>query len=605
MSEASESGVVLTVDANDIDEVAVRIAAMWTRYNDERRAALLLGEEARRFVFATDVNQTSAVALPHKNRTHQPKLTQISDNLQSQYFEASLSMPQFFIYETPDPKQADKARKVEAWVRTKLEQKKFRETTGRALLADYVNYGNCFASIDYKVELDDNGKLAYKGIIIERVSPMDIVFNPRAESFSKSPKLQRKLVHVAEIAAWPESFPKADFKQGTIAKALQYRQSAYVNDWVEVLKERGLNMDGFGSYDEYFKSDMAEVLIYRGDIYDPATGKTERNRVVYILDRAHVIRNAPSRAPTNFDGIHHAGWRVRNDNLWAQGPLDNLIGLQYRIDHLENLKADVFDLIAHPVIKIKGDEVSEPEGGYRPGATYYCGVEGDVEMVVPNATVLNADNQIATYHRLMETFAGAPPETQGIRTPGEKTAFEVNTLNQNATMMFVDKARNFERMLETLLKEAFELMLLNFDGADFVEMFNDITGEMELKELSLQDVNARGTFTAVGARFWSRRNRETVELNNFINGPMKDPKIRAHVNGFNLASHLNKKLNIEDAKIIEAFAGVKEDVQIQAIAQAEGQRFQENAGDIGLDEKSAVGAPVPIQQGSGEGEAGM
>jgi hypothetical protein len=36
------------------------------------------------------------------------------------------------------------------------------------------------------------------------------------------------------------------------------------------------------------------------------------------------------------------------------GPLDNLVGMQYRIDHLENLKADVFDLIAFPPLKIKG-----------------------------------------------------------------------------------------------------------------------------------------------------------------------------------------------------------------------------------------------------------
>lgn len=42
--------------------------------------------------------------------------------------------------------------------------------------------------------------------------------------------------------------------------------------------------------------------------------------------------------------IVHAGWRYRPDNLWAMGPLDNIVGMQYRIDHLENLKADAMDL---------------------------------------------------------------------------------------------------------------------------------------------------------------------------------------------------------------------------------------------------------------------
>jgi hypothetical protein len=53
--------------------------------------------------------------------------------------------------------------------------------------------------------------------------------------------------------------------------------------------------------------------------------------------------------------IFHAGWRERPDNLYAMGPLDNLVGMQYRIDHLENLKADVFDQIAYPILKIRGD----------------------------------------------------------------------------------------------------------------------------------------------------------------------------------------------------------------------------------------------------------
>lgn len=144
---ANSSGSVLTL--SDLDEVAVRIGEMWDQYNTERRAALSLGEEARRFVMSTDIDSTSAALLPHKNRTHQPKLTELSDTLQSRYFEAALSMAEFFRYDGADPESRAKSRLVEAWVRTKLEQKKFRKTVGRELLVDYVIYGNCFAEIDY------------------------------------------------------------------------------------------------------------------------------------------------------------------------------------------------------------------------------------------------------------------------------------------------------------------------------------------------------------------------------------------------------------------------------------------------------------------------
>ena len=61
--------------AEDVSEVAVRISEMWTRFNTERRNALNLNEEVRRFIYATDIDSTSAADLPHKNRTHQPKLT--------------------------------------------------------------------------------------------------------------------------------------------------------------------------------------------------------------------------------------------------------------------------------------------------------------------------------------------------------------------------------------------------------------------------------------------------------------------------------------------------------------------------------------------------
>ena len=588
MSATNASGNILT--AEDVDEVAVRITEMWEKYNTERRNALSLNEEARKFVYATDIDSTSAAELPHKNRTHQPKLTQIADTLKSQYYEASLSMPEFFRYPAPRKISAAVASSMEKWVRVKLNERKFRETVGRELVNDYVDYGNCFVAVDYVIERDNQGRIKYKGPSWKRVSPLDIVFNPRAK-FSDSPKIEKAIFHIADIKEFPDKFPNSGFSKATITKAITTRQPEGIDDWVDVVKSRGINMDGYGGFDQYFKQDMAEILIYRGDVFSPDTGKTQRNRVVYIMDKVHVIRNEPSGAPSGDDGIHHAGWRLRPDNSWAQGPLDNLMGMQYRIDHLENLKSDVFYVIAQPVIFVKGDDVQEPAEGYRPGATYYGGVDSDVRTLVPDATALNADNQILNYHRMMEEMAGAPPESRGIRTPGEKTAFEVSKLDQNATMMFVDKARIFERMLETMLKETFELMLLNFDIEDYKDIFGKDEESDALEALSLKDTLSRGEFTAMGARHWTRRNRETLEMNNFMSGPLQDPKIRAHVSGIALAQYWERKLNIEDEEIIDENAGVKEDVRIQAIAQEEARTLQEEAGGdaIGVGDQSGTG----------------
>lgn len=602
MSKAASSGYMLTFE--DVDEVAARIDELWQRYNTERRNALTLNEEARRFVYATDVDSTSAADLPHKNRTHQPKLTQIADTLKSQYYEASLSMPEFFRF--PAPKKVTNAvsTAMEKWLRVKLEQRKFRETTGRELVNDFVDYGNAFVEVDYVIERDNQGRIKYKGPSWKRVSPMDIVFNPR-EKFIKGAKISKCMVHVADIKEYPDKFPGAGFNKGTIDKAINSRHPEGIDDWVEVIKNRGINMDGYGGFDQYFKQDLAEILIYRGDVFDPKTLTTQRNRVVYIMDKVHVIRNEASQAPSGHDGVHHCGWRMRPDNTWAQGPLDNLVGMQYRIDHLENLKADVFDVIAHPVLFIKGDDVQEPSEGYRPGAVYYGGVDSDLKHIVPDATALNADNQIANYHRLMEEFAGAPPETRGIRTPGEKTAFEVSKLDQNATMMFVDKARIFERMLETMLKESFELLLLNFDIEEYKEIFGETEEAEALEALALSTELSRGEFVAMGARHWTRRNRETLEMNNFMSGPLQDPKIRSHVSGIDLANYWERKLNLEDEGIIEEYAGIKEDVRLQAIAQEEAQQFQEDQGQpIGVGDVSGTGTETFTEEGGQAGGSG-
>jgi hypothetical protein len=598
---AKTSGAVLT--AADVDDIATRIVEMWDNYNTDRRNALMMSDEARQYIFATDIDSTSANIQPHKNRTHQPKLTQISDNLQSQYWDATLSMPNFFKFDGSTDEDKVKAPTIEAVLQTKLEQKKFRETVGRALLADFTNYGNAFAVVDYVHEKDATGRTIYKGPCAYRVSPLDIVFNPRAVSFYKSPKIVRHLIHIAEIAELAETYPNGEFDKACIEKCLMARTDSVVNDWVEVLKEKGLKIDGFASYNEYFKQDMVEVLVYRGDIFNPETGKSQRNRIIYVVDRTFVIKNSLNKSRTGYDGLHHAGWRTRNDNLWAQGPLDNIVGMQYRIDHLENLKADVFDLIAHPVVKIKGDNVQEPEEGFGPNAVYYCGLDEDVEILSPETAALNADNQIEVYHRKMEEFAGAPPESRGLRTPGEKTAFEVNKLDANATKMFVDKARMFEIMLENMLQDMLHILVKNFDGEDIYKIKDSALGVETFKELSEDEISAVGNFIAVGASYWSRRNRETVEMREFQLGPMQDPKIRAHVSGERLASFYEARLGLQDENIIEPFAGVREDVAIQMIAKAEADRLAKEVGmtnepNVSQDNGVATVQPTEIQGGN-------
>src|SRR3546814_15603397 len=85
-------------------------------------------------------------------------------------------------------------------------------------------------------------------------------------------------------------------------------------------------------------SNYKEIFEFFGDYCD-SDGNLETNRIITVVDRKTTVRN--EQIPNWFGKapINHVGWSFRQDNLWAMGPLDNLVDMQYRIDHLENDKA--------------------------------------------------------------------------------------------------------------------------------------------------------------------------------------------------------------------------------------------------------------------------
>jgi hypothetical protein len=262
----------------------------------------------------------------------------------------------------------------------------------------------------------------------------------------------------------------------------------------------GLSVDGFGSYSEYLRSGMVELLEFEGDIFDTETGKLLRNRRVIVADRMTVLLDEVIPewlGSTKF----HVGWRTRPDNAWAMGPLDNLVGMQYRIDHLENLKADMFDLMAAPPLLIRG-EVEEFDWG--PYAEIHVEEGGDVSLLNVNAQALNADMQIAMLEQRMEEYAGAPKQAMGIRTPGEKTAFEVQQLQNAAGRIFQVKINNFElNLLEPLLNSMLEVARRNMDVVDTIRVMDDDIGVVSFMNVTKEDITAAGKLRPIGSRHFS------------------------------------------------------------------------------------------------------
>ncbi len=567
-----------TVDIQNIinpHSVAVDIADRWTSWNNSRKPKLEEWTELRNYIYATDTRTTSNSKLPWTNSTTTPKLTQIADNLHANYFSALFPQKRWFRFEAEDQESNTKAKRdvIQAYMDNKVRQSNFENTTSK-ILNDYIQYGNCFATIDfvkdYTTYEDGERVVNYIGPKLVRISPFDICFNPLAPDFDNSPKIVRSIMTTGEIKRKIAETVDNKYMGEILDKMLVNRSAASGND-VDVAKSQAFIADGFSSLQEYYESEYVEVLTFYGDIYDQDTDTFHKNRIITVVDRAYILTNEQNPSWLGKSPVFHAGWRERPDNLYAMGPLDNLVGMQYRIDHLENLKADVFDQIAYPILKIRGDV---EDFDFEPAARIYLGDEGDVGYLVPDSTALNADFQIQGLENKMEMLAGAPREAMGIRSAGEKTAFEVQSLMTAAGRIFQHKTAHFERVfLEPILNTMLEAARRNMDYADTIRVLNEDTGIFFFEQITKEDIAANGKIIPMGARHFAERAQRVQSITQLYQLKLQDPTIAAHMSGKEFARILADELG-EPALFSENIT-VIEQMETQKIATEAQVQFEE------------------------------
>jgi hypothetical protein len=580
------------------DSLANKIADMWVRWDNARNVWKSDQQELRNYLFATDTRKTSNSKLPWKNSTVTPKLTQIRDNLHANYMAALFPSENWFFWEATDksPELTKKRYAITNYLKQKLKASNFQLLVSQ-LVYDYIDFGNVVVTYDYVRDVisDNTGNVVsrYVGPKAYRINPSDIVFNPLSETFDKTPVVRRMLKSIGDLMNDVETKPALNYNKGTLNKAIAFRQN--YRDDPEFKKELNMAIDGFGSADEYLDSDMVELLEFWGDIYDPDTKQLLRNQLVTVIDRKWILRKQPNPMWTGSKPMFHCGWRLRTDNLWAQGPLDQLVGMQYRIDHLENLKADVFDLIAYPVMVVKGSTVEEFE--YEPGATVFVGDEGGLEFLRPDATALQADMQINELMNRMEELAGAPKQAMGIRTPGEKTKYEVQSLENAAGRIFQSKVSWFERnILEPLLNGMLAEAIRNFEGVERIRTVDEDYGTEAFVEVTKDDLMAAGKIYPIGARHFGEQARFIQELNQTMVAVQAIPTVAAHISGKAIAKALEENLGWQNYKIVQDNAmifeqaetqrlmnQVSEDIQTEATINPEGDMSEEEMPPEGVD----------------------
>lgn len=574
------------------DNLAVSIARQYIQWNIFRQKKLEDWKELRRYVYATDTTTTSNSALPWKNKTTIPKLCQIRDNLHANYVASMFPKRKWLVWEGDGPRSndIDKKTAIEAYMSYVLDQPEFKKEISKCVL-DYIDTGNAFCTVDWldgRVETkegDHKIQVGYVGPVARRINPADILFNPIAPDFRQTPKIEKSLVSRGEVKKMLDGLSTPDNVE-------QYKNLwTYMREWRRTVsnfageikvQDDAYMVDGFTSYRAYLESDYVELLTFYGDIYDHLNDKLYENYIICIADRHKIMYMRPNPSLFGDIPIYHTGWRIRQDNLWAMGPLENLVGMQYRIDHIENLKADVFDLTAFPVLKIKG-YVEDFKWG--PFERINIGDDGDVEVVAPQmGNILQANIDVKHLEDTMEEMAGAPKEAMGFRSPGEKTAYEVQRLESAASRIFANKITQFEEnLVEEVVNAMLELARRRI-SAQTIKVFNDDFKVATFLQLTAEDLTGTGRIKPIAARHFAERAELVQNLTNFYQSAIgQDQSVRAHISSINMAKLIEDTLDLQDYDLVTPYIRIAEQADAQRLAQAaEQQVLSENMTPSGL-----------------------
>ena len=583
-------------------------------WNSARQPAVQRWKETQQYVYATSTRETSNDTQGGfdedddegwSHSTHVPKLTQIFDNLSANYMSALIPHEAWFKFQGNDEdavlKQTRKT--IESYLMTKHRLNGFR-TVIQKLVDDWILSGNCFAMVSYEDETSNEDdfsqvdRLNYSGPTVHRISPFDIVFNPLATSFENSPKIIRSLKTMGEIARDIEDRPELGYEREILENMSEVRSRIRRANVEDFDKTTQMQFDGFGTASQYFNSGFVEVLEFYGDIYDIETNQFLKNYVITVVDRTWLLRAEPLDTWSGRPNIFHAGWRFRQDNLWAMSPLANLVGMQYMVNHLENARADAFDQMLAPTRVLVGDVESDGVEAGVPGGTYEIpSGEGSVTNLLPDTTVLTADIQIDRKMEQMEEFAGAPKQTLGIKAPGEQTATEANILNTASSRIFQNKLTSLEEtFLDKILNAEVEVARRNLNSSDVIKVVGD-DGLIDFVNVTKDDLLANGKLVPIGARHFSRQLQLTNNMSLLQQAIAQDPMMMQHFSSIKLAELWQELLDFDRMELVQPYIRVAENAELARNSDAASQQVEsESQVDLEQTGEPESDAEEPVEE---------
>lgn len=552
---------MITLNYNNKAALAGDIAGYWEEWNSSRETALALWSEIDNYLLATDTSMLEG-GENFDHKTHIPIASELHEDLLAIVYSTMFPHEDWLGWKGFEINAITKQlrSKVKSYIKQCHALSGFNIQM-RKVIDDLVRYGNCFAQAYYKndtVDTEEGYLSGYSGPAVKRISPFDIVFNPTATDFEKTPKIIRSLVSVGELLEFLENISDEDqMITSEETQSLLQRRTGGFRDRAERYKDKQFIPQGFGSLDEYYSSGYVELLWFYGDILDEVETKVYKKRCIVVVDKDTIILDKEEIKPSVFKG----GWTARPDNLWSQGPLDKVIGINYMINHRENGKNDAIDKFIYPDRSYVGDveEIYDEVTGH---TKYIMPEGGSVSDIRPDSTVLTFDNQIMMHRDLARTSARLPQQLAGFRTAGEKTATEVQSLNDGAFRGFINKVAQVEEdLLEPLVQAEMRIAKDNFSSIIKV-LEEDEEGILLTTSITEEDLSANGKLLPVGSRRFSRQLQQLQGLTQLTNTNIAQ-MVAPHINTYNLAKTVEGLYGFDQYAFINKFASIDENLEMQ------------------------------------------
>lgn len=538
------------------------VADKWRELYGNRVKATTIWQEVEAFLYATDTNSISNAKNGHGHTTHIPLTMELKQDIEAIINSTLFPHEDWFIFRPAKREEAFLNRKkvVENYLKNIHRRNGFRPVV-KTLTSDLAMYGNCFAEVVFENNTNEN-KVGYIGPVVKRISPYDIVMDPTATSFEAAFKIKREILTTGEFLKRAQN-TASQWNKKLVNQVLEGRTTGGGTPFLDSAKNQQYVPAGFGTWDAYLKAGVVELLTYYGDIYNPDKKELLQDQKIVIADCTFELECSEIDTPTKKPYIYHAVWERKPDMLWGMGPLENVIGMNYQINHRENGKSDAMDKLLVPDIVRVGD-VDEEYNDETGQVSYFAPEGGGVSEIRPDTSFLSSDLHIDRLINQSRRSVRLPGDLTGFRSAGEKTAFEVSSLADGAMRGHIHKAQDMEvQLLEPLLKAEVELAHQHLESV--VEVTHETEdGLVEFLEVSPEDLNISGELIPMGARRFARKNQILSTLSQLSSTPLFQTAA-PHISSKGAAKLLQELTETESHELFSENAAVMEGAEQQSL----------------------------------------